>query len=199
MMHRGHFIGGVETRARETFEVLDPSTRTGIGTAAVGSESDVDAAVESATTAQRAWINLPPGDRERILLRCADHLEAEGAAMTETLLRESGSTITKAQFEVRYSPALLRAAAGEARRLYGETFPHDRPDRMSMVIREPVGVVGVISPFNAPLALLIKMVAFPSPRETRWWPSPANTPRWSRYNWPSSCTPPGCPRACSTW
>jgi len=161
-MKRGHFIEGCEVASDGgCFEVLDPSTCTVLGEAAQGSEADIDRAVASARQAQPRWWNLPPGDRERILLRCADHLEKHGEELIDTLLGESGSTLSKASFEVNYTPALLRAAAGEARRLYGETFLHDRPDRMSMVVREPVGVVGVISPFNAPLALLVKMVAFP--------------------------------------
>ncbi len=161
-MNKGHFIDGRESNTDQLFfEVLDPATSTVMGHAAKGKEADVDAAVEAARQAQPRWWNLPPGDRERILLRCADHIERHGSQLIDTLLQESGSTIGKATFEVNYTPALLRAAAGEARRLYGETFLHDRPDRMSMVVREPVGVVGVISPFNAPLALLVKMVAFP--------------------------------------
>jgi len=55
---------------------------------------------------------------------------------------------------------ILRTAGGEARRLYGETFPNDKPHRMSMVIREPVGVVAVVSPYNGPLILLAKMALF---------------------------------------
>ncbi|MEE2750939.1 MAG: aldehyde dehydrogenase family protein [Myxococcota bacterium] len=161
-MNRGHFINGHESPGNGArFEVLDPATCTVMGSAAQGTDLDIDQAVEAARQAQPRWWNLPPGERERILLRCADHLEHQGSQLIDTLLGESGSTLGKASFEVNYTPALLRAAAGEARRLYGDTFLNDRPDRMSMVIREPVGVVGVISPFNAPLALLVKMVAFP--------------------------------------
>ena len=89
-------------------------------------------------------------------------MPAEGQArLLDNLIDESGSVITKARHEITYSVDLLRTAAGEVRRLYGDTFPNDRPERLSMVFREPLGVVAVISPYNAPLSLLAKMTAFP--------------------------------------
>ena len=77
------------------------------------------------------------------------------------LVDEGGSAVTKAEFETKYAIDVLRTAGGEARRLYGDTFPADRNERLSIVVREPMGVIGAISPFNAPLILLIKMIAFP--------------------------------------
>ena len=55
------------------------------------------------------------------------------------LIDESGSAITKSRFEIAYTVDLLRTAAGESRRLYGDTFPNDNPQRLSMVFREPLG------------------------------------------------------------
>eukprot|EP00966_Prymnesium_polylepis_P171497 3964972-Prymnesium_polylepis.1 len=81
--------------------------------------------------------------------------------MMHWLIHEGGSCIAKARFEARYTSSLLRAAGGECRRLYGDTFPGDRNERLSIVVREPLGVIGAISPFNAPLILLVKMIAFP--------------------------------------
>ena len=102
----------------------------------------------------RVWCGLSPARREHILLGAAE-------IVLDVLIDESGSTINKAKGEIAYSVDLLRTAAGEVRRLYGDTFPNDRPDRVSMVYREPLGVVAVIAPYNSPLALTTKMSAFP--------------------------------------
>lgn len=160
----GLLINGAEVPAVSglTFEVLSPSTREAIGTAARAGTDDVDSAVKSARAGFAAWQSLSPAEREAVLLRAADALDGETSErLVELLIEESGSTISKAGFEVAYTRDLLRTAAGEARRLYGDTFPNDRNDRVSMVFREPLGVVAVISPFNAALALTAKMAAFP--------------------------------------
>lgn len=157
-------IDGRETEAASgaTFEVLAPATETVLGHAARAAAVDVEQAVAAASRGFITWSKLAPKEREAALLRAADLLEQRGEAqLLDLLIDESGSTITKARFEIRYSVDLLRTAAGEVRRLYGDTFPNDNPQRLSMVFREPVGVVAVVSPYNAPLALLTKMAAFP--------------------------------------
>lgn len=146
----------------DTFEVRAPVDDRSLGECDHADASDVDRAVAAARAAQPGWWAAPAGARERLLLQLADALERDGAArFVDVIIDESGSTIRKARAEVAYSVELLRAAAGEARRLYGETFPNDAADRLSLVVREPLGTVGIISPFNAPLALLVKMLAFP--------------------------------------
>ena len=141
---------------------MAPATETVFGDAPRAAAEDVDQAVTAARRGFAVWSRLPPREREAALLKAADLIEQHGERLLlDTLIDESGSTLTKAQFEIRYTVDLLRTAAGEARRLYGDTFPNDNPQRLSMVFREPVGVVAVVSPYNAPLALLTKMVAFP--------------------------------------
>ncbi|GAA5525448.1 glutarate-semialdehyde dehydrogenase [Microbulbifer aestuariivivens] len=145
-----------------TFEVTAPATGAVLAQVPRAGAGDVDCAVRAAVRGFEAWYRLRPAEREAALLRAASLAEAEGQArFLDTLIDESGSTITKARGEIAYTVDLLRTAAGEARRLYGETFPNDDPHRMSLVIREPLGVVGVVSPYNAPLSLLTKMCAFP--------------------------------------
>ncbi|HCP46549.1 MAG TPA: hypothetical protein DIU15_10920, partial [Deltaproteobacteria bacterium] len=91
-MRRGHFIAGQECgQDGPSFEVIDPSTRAPMGHAALGTAADIDRAVTAAQDAQRSWWSLAPGERERVLLRCADHVETYGGQLTETLMAESGS------------------------------------------------------------------------------------------------------------
>lgn len=151
----------VQAESGETFSSFAPAEGRVLGEVPRANANDVERAVASAQAGFAYWAGLPPADRERVLLRAADILEARADELIDLIIDESGSTITKARFECRYSASLLRTAAGEARRLYGDTFPNDRQHRMSMVFREPLGVVASISPFNAPLALLAKMVVFP--------------------------------------
>jgi acyl-CoA reductase-like NAD-dependent aldehyde dehydrogenase len=159
----GILIDGIDGPAAsgESFDVFAPETGAVIGRVAQGGPADIDRAVASAIKGFSVWSGLEARARELVLLRAADIIETTGMArLLDLLIDESGSTITKASAEIAYTPDLLRAAAGEARRLMGDTFPNDRADRMSFVVREPIGVVGVLSPYNAPLSLLAKMTAF---------------------------------------
>lgn len=146
----------------KTFDVFSPIDEQPFASVASGGEVEVNKAVAAAREGFYQWHALAPREREAVLLKAAEIVAAEGEQrFLDDLIKESGSAITKARMEINYTVDLLRTAAGEVRRLYGETFPNDRPDRMSMVFREPLGVVAVVSPFNAPLALLCKMTAFP--------------------------------------
>ncbi|MCP5101361.1 MAG: aldehyde dehydrogenase, partial [Chloroflexi bacterium] len=162
MLNSGLFINGSErpSTTNKTFPVINPADGTVMGHAALGNVEDVQTAVSAARAAFPAWAGLPPADREQIMLHAADAIEANLETFVDIIIDESGSTIVKARHEVKYGASLMRAAAGEVRRLYGDTFPNDKPHRLSIVMREPMGVVVAISPFNAPLVLLIKMIVF---------------------------------------
>lgn len=163
----GHILDGKEVFGSEWFDDFAPETGLLFALCAKGDAEIAERGVQAAKAAFKSWSRLPPSAREKPLLTAADLLEgavndpkSPHKALVDALIDESGSTLMKAKFEAMYTAQILRTAAGEARRLYGETFPNDKPNRMSMVIREPVGVVAVVSPFNAPLVLLAKMVLF---------------------------------------
>jgi len=157
-----NFIDGKEVPAISgaTNVTKSPANGQELGTVAKSAAADVDVAVAVAKKTQPSWWERPVLDRVRILIQCADEIEKNAAVLARVLMWDSGSIKGKAMMEVMYSASLFRTAAGEAQRLYGDTFPNDKPHRMSIVIREPLGVVAVVSPFNAPLVLCVKSVAF---------------------------------------
>ena len=117
-------------------------------------------AIDAAYAVKDVWGNTLPSERELILIRAADVLESMRAEVVDLLIDEGGATFGKSQFEVSYVVGVLRSAAGECRRIMGNTIPCDVPGRISMAIRRPLGVVGGIAPFNFPLILATKKVAF---------------------------------------
>jgi delta 1-pyrroline-5-carboxylate dehydrogenase len=117
-------------------------------------------AIDAAYAVKDVWGNTLPSERELILIRAADVLESMRSEVVDLLIEEGGATFGKSQFEVSYVVGVLRSAAGECRRIFGQTIPCDIPGRISMAIRRPLGVVGGIAPFNFPLILATKKVAF---------------------------------------
>ncbi|MGZ2777971.1 aldehyde dehydrogenase family protein, partial [Pseudomonas aeruginosa] len=84
-------------------------------------------------------------------IKAAEIMERDVGLFSEVLIDEIGSPVAKAGFETRFAVGFLRAAAGVPRRIRGETIPSDTPGRFSMSLRQPVGVVAGITPFNVPL------------------------------------------------
>lgn len=122
-------------------------------------EAEVDEAIAAAHKAQPIWASLPAMDREAILLKAADWMAANIDQVAEVLMCESGSAFGKAYFEAGFAVDILRAAAGECRRVFGQV-QQQVPGEISMIRRLPLGVVAGISPFNFPLILALKKVAF---------------------------------------
>ncbi|MYM26282.1 aldehyde dehydrogenase family protein [Duganella sp. FT135W] len=125
-----------------------------------GGRSEIVAAIGQAQQAQRAWFALAPKQREIILFQVASSLEERREELVEILINEGGSTVGKANFEVGAAADMVRGAAGECRRIWGETMSSDVEDTLSFTLRRPVGVVAAILPFNFPLLLGSKKIAF---------------------------------------
>ncbi len=138
--------------------VIEPATGAELGRVAVADAQDVAAAAGVAIAAQRAWAALPYTERAAVLRRAGQLWEEHAAEATDWLVREAGSIAPKAGFEVVTAAQECYEAAAEASQPYGEVVRTARP-RLSLTRRLPVGVVGVISPFNFPLILAIRSVA----------------------------------------
>lgn len=156
-----HFIGGqwIDAAGGETFEVLNPLDDSHYAHAAKGTSDDVRNAVSAAKQAFTSYKETTPTERERWLLRIAEIMEARQKDLVDCLIDEIGSPIQKAMFEFTKGLTMIRAAAGLCRNVRGETIPSDRPGTFSMSIREPLGVVAVITPFNVPLIKTTRLVA----------------------------------------
>ncbi|MGW1158347.1 aldehyde dehydrogenase family protein [Streptomyces sp. NPDC002519] len=132
-------------------QVLNPATEEVVATVPAATAADVDAAVARAARAQSRWAALPPADRARLLRRFAvtvdDHLEE----LARLEVREAGHTIGNARWEAGNVRDLLDYAAGGVERLTGRQIPV--PGGLDVTILEPLGVVGVIAPWNFPLPI----------------------------------------------
>jgi len=141
-------------------DVLNPANQKPFAKIFMAQEQHMRAAIDAAHAAKAAWGNSPAALREKILHRAADELEAATTEMVDLLIGEGGSTFGKAHFEVPFAANMLRSIAGEARRVQGDVFPSDVSGLLSLAIRRPLGVVAGISPFNFPVVLALKKVAF---------------------------------------
>ncbi|MER5603235.1 aldehyde dehydrogenase family protein [Streptomyces sp. NPDC002265] len=138
--------------------VTEPATGDPLGTVALATAEDVRTAAADARTAQREWSRVPHFVRAGVLRRAGDLFTAHADELREWLVRESGSIPGKADFELHVAAQECYEAAALASRPAGQVLPSEAP-RLSYTRRVPVGVVGVIAPFNAPLILSIRSVA----------------------------------------
>ncbi|MEV8636683.1 aldehyde dehydrogenase family protein [Streptosporangium sp. NPDC051023] len=156
----GHlFSDGWRPGGAGTADVLEVATGERIGEIGLADEADVERAGASASAAQREWARASFRERIAVMVRAAQALESMRADIVETMIRETGGIRSKAEQEVTKALDELRSAAGLADQPYGQLLPHEDPSTLSMARRVPVGVVGVIAPWNAPLMLAIRSVA----------------------------------------
>lgn len=155
------FIDGewVQSSSGTILDDLNPATGEVFERVHQASAEDLERAIAAAYRARETWGATLANEREAILLRAADVLEKRIPEVAEVLIDEAGSTFGKAMFEASFVVNLLRSAAGECRRITGETIPSDSPGVFSMSVRRPLGVIAGIAPFNFPFLLATKKVA----------------------------------------
>jgi acyl-CoA reductase-like NAD-dependent aldehyde dehydrogenase len=148
-------IGGeaVDAADGQTFELVNPATGRGIGTAALGGKADVDRAVDAATKAfedRKGWANWAAGKRGRTLAKYAALVKQHSDELAGTETRNMGKAITNSRGEAVGVSLVLDYYAGAANKVFGETIPVGRPG-IELTLREPIGVVGAIVPWNFPM------------------------------------------------
>jgi acyl-CoA reductase-like NAD-dependent aldehyde dehydrogenase len=148
-------------KAGKTFDRIHPVSGQSITRAASADVHDALAAVESAAEAFKSWSQTGPTERRRILLKAADALEARVQAISSAMASEIGASGLWSGFNVFASANLIREAASLATQIQGETIPTDKPGALSMTIRQPAGVVLSIVPWNGPVILAARAIAYP--------------------------------------
>jgi aldehyde dehydrogenase (NAD+) len=152
----GNFIGGEWQPAQggRTFESRNPAdTRDLLGLFAASDAADVAAAVRAAEDALPAWRRLPAPKRGEIMYRFAALLAEHKERLARAMTREMGKVLAEARGDVQEGIDICFLMAGEGRRMFGETTPSELPDKWAMSVREPLGVAGIITPWNFPIAI----------------------------------------------
>jgi len=156
-----HLIGGrlVPAGSGKTFPIHNPATRQEVAQAALGDAADVDAAVENAATAQKSWAKLPARKRGALVARCAELIGAHVEELARLIALETGKALrTESRVEANTVADILSFYGGLGSELKGESVPF-APDVLSVTVREPLGVVGAIIPWNVPMLLMALKIA----------------------------------------
>ena len=155
------FIDGMraEAEAGGVFAVADPATGETVGRVPDGGRAEAARAIAAAKRAFPGWSGLTAYERSRHLYRAWELMTERAEDLARTMTTEQGKPLRAARNEVRYGADFLLWYAEEAKRVYGETIPAPRGDQRFMVLRQPVGVVAAITPWNYPVSMITRKVA----------------------------------------
>lgn len=151
-----NFIAGswVNSRSGNTFKSVNPAQIDDVvGAFARSTADDVIGAVDAAQAAFVAWDRTPVPSRADIILKAGSIMESRKEELARLMTREMGKVLEEARGDVQEGIDMAKYIAGEGRRFFGETIPSELRDKFAMVIRRPFGVVGLITPWNFPIAI----------------------------------------------
>lgn len=155
MKEYGLYIGGewAKSSSRKTFESRNPANGKVLGGFQEGNREDVLRAIDAAEKAFPSWKKFPPPKKGEILLRAASILRQRKEEVGALVTREMGKVIAEGKGDVQEAIDFLEYISAEGRRLMGETVPSELPDKICLTLRQPIGVVGCITPWNFPTAI----------------------------------------------
>ena len=151
-----NFIGGQwrESAGGKTFESINPADTTDlVGTFQRSNAGDLAAAVAAAKAAYPGWRRTPPPKRAEVLYRTAQLLTDRKEALARDMTREMGKPLQETRGDVQEAIDMTFYMAGEGRRLFGQTTTSELPSKFCMSVRNPIGVCGLITPWNFPMAI----------------------------------------------
>ena len=148
-----NYINGKWVKGTSTFQTINPANEELLAEIALAEISDVDAAVQAAAEAFKSWRLLPAPLRGEILFKVGDLLKQKKEELAQLLTRDMGKVIAEARGDVQEAIDMAYFMGGEGRRLLGYTAPVEMPNKFGMAVRDPSGVVGLITPWNFPIAV----------------------------------------------
>ena len=148
-----NYIDGKWVKGRNTFQTINPANEELVADIAQAEISDVDAAVDAAREAFKSWRLLPAPLRGEMLFKVGDLLKQKKEELAQLLTRDMGKVIAEARGDVQEAIDMAYFMGGEGRRLLGYTAPVEMPNKFGMAVRDPSGVVGLITPWNFPIAV----------------------------------------------
>src|ERR1043165_3268149 len=157
-----NFINGkwVESSSSKTVNNINPAnTDDIIGTNRQATREEARAAVEAAAEAFEAWRRTPAPARGKIVAKAARLMEAAKEELAQILTREEGKTISESRGELQRSSNVAEFCAGESRRMNGETIQSELPANFAHTIKQPLGVVACVTPWNFPVAIPVWKIA----------------------------------------
>ncbi|HYL40829.1 MAG TPA: aldehyde dehydrogenase family protein, partial [Candidatus Binatus sp.] len=150
------FIAGewVDSVSGETFESLNPADRRDVvGRFQAGTAADAAMAVKAAEMALPRWKATPAPKRGEVLYRFGQLMAEHKQRLARAMTREMGKVLAEARGDVQEGIDIAFLMAGEGRRMFGDTVPSELPDKWAMSIRQPIGIAGIITPWNFPMAI----------------------------------------------
>lgn len=154
-MKARNFINGkwCDSASGKWQPIMNPATGESIGEVMLSTEEDVNHAVQAAKAAQKKWALVPAPKRAEVLYKVGYLLKERKEELSRILTMEMGKVIEEARGEVQEGIDMAFYMAGEGRRLFGDTTPSELKDKFAMSVRAPIGVVGIITPWNFPIAI----------------------------------------------
>ena len=152
------FINGewCEASTGNSFDVVDPATGAVIGSMPDGTTADAERAIGAADAAFAEWSATTARERSDMLLRAWQIMTERAGELAELMTREQGKPLKAARNEVNYAADFLRYYSEEATRVAGEWLPSQRADQRFLILRQPVGVVAMVTPWNYPISMLTR-------------------------------------------
>jgi len=153
---RGLLIGGAWQSTERTFAVTNPATGARLAEVADGGAEETRAAIEAAAAALPAWAATPAPARAAVLRRAAALMVEQQERLATIMTLEQGKPLAEARGEIAYAASFLTWFAGEAERIYGMTIPASTPNKRLLLLRQPVGIAALITPWNFPSAMITR-------------------------------------------